>query len=133
MTTQLSTPNKVILSVLALGSIWAAAHGNWRTSLVLGGAVVGALLVIRSARRGRFGDTTRLDIGEPLDERERVMFDRGLAWVGLTAIAIDLGLLLYRPGAGSLEFAGAEWRLVAMCIVWAIANRVQVRRGGSGA
>ena len=33
----------------------------------------------------------------------------------------------------SLEFAGAEWRLVAMCIVWAIANRVQVRRGGSGA
>ena len=115
MTTQLSTPNKVILSVLALGSIWAAAHGNWRTSLVLGGAVVGALLVIRSARRGRFGDTTRL------------------AWVGLTAISIDLGLLLYRLGAGSLEFAGAEWRLVAMCIVWAIANRVQVRRGGSGA
>ena len=88
MTTQLSTPNKVILSVLALGSIWAAAHGNWRTSLVLGGAVVGALLVIRSARRGRFGDTTRLDIGEPLDERERVMFDRGLAWVGLTALSL---------------------------------------------
>jgi hypothetical protein len=133
MTTRLSTPNKVILSVIALGSIWAAARGNWAMGLVLAAVVVGALLVIRSARQGRFSDTTRLDIGEPLDERERVMFDRGLAWVGLTAIAIEMGTLLYRLGAGSRDFAGADWRLVALCIVWAIANRVQVRRGGTGA
>ena len=61
-----------------------------------------------------------------------ILFGCGLAWQA-QAQEITLRHELEGKALDILEFAGAEWRLVAMCIVWAIANRVQVRRGGSGA
>ena len=116
------------------GGVWAAIHGRWVLVAFIVVGLAYAVWAIRASLRGRTTDTGRLDIGQPTDERDRLLLDRALAAVGLAALAFECGLFLYGVG-GPDPASGADsgLRFAGLCLVWIIANRVVVRRDATRA
>ena len=135
MFSTLSPANRVFITIFVVGGVWAAWHRQWT---LVGAVAVGltfAALSIRAASRGVTSDTTRLDTAQPADERDRLLLDRALAVVGLAAIALQAIEFLYWAGGPNAATRSAEpgWRLVLLCAIWIVANRLVVRRSALGA
>lgn len=120
--------NRCALAILLAGAVWSCVRGRWSvTTLAVAGGLY-AMWAIWQAQRGQTSDTARLDAAQPVDERDRELFDRALAWVGGFAVILELGIFLWRVGGGFADDWGASTRLPLLCVVWIIANRVVVRR-----
>ena len=129
MITSTSVFNRLALGVLLAGAVWSGVHGRWPVVVL---SIVGGLYAIWAiwqVNRGQTSDVSRLDSAQPLDERDRALLDRALAWVGGFAVLLELGIFLWRLGAGFADDWGSSVRLPLLCAVWLVANRVVVRRG----
>lgn len=133
MTTHISLLNRIFIVVFVIGGIWAAIHGRWSLVVLVALGLTYAASTILRASRGSLSDTARLDIGQPADERDRLLLDRALAAVGLAALVIECALFLYRAGGPDPATAATESgiRLAGLALVWVIANRVLVRRSAT--
>ena len=129
MLTHVSTLNRIFVALFLAGGVWAAIHGRWLLVAFIVVALAYAMWAIRASLRGRTTDTGRLDIGQPTDERDRLLLDRALAAVGLAALAFECGLFLYGVG-GPDPAAGAPSGLpfAGLCLVRIIPHPVVVRR-----
>mgnify|MGYP001457267179 CR=1 FL=1 len=135
MKTAISPINRIGFVLFPLGAIWAAAHGQWVLAAALAAAAAWGVWAALGARRGRLSELTRLDAGQPSDERDQNMLDRSLAAVGVFAIGLELAQFLYWAGAGRTgdQTMWSGIRLAALSIVWIVANRVVLHRGNAGA
>lgn len=134
MLTHVSTLNRIFVALFLAGGVWAAIHGRWVLVAFIVVGLAYAVWAIEASLRGRTTDTGRLDIGQPTDERDRLLLDRALAAVGLAALAFECGLFLYGVG-GPDPASGADsgLRFAGLCLVWIIAIRVVVRRDATRA
>lgn len=107
MLTHVSTLNRIFVALFLAGGVWAAIHGRWVLVAFIVVGLAYAVWAIRASLRGRTTDTGRLDIGQPTDERDRLLLDRALAAVGLAALAFECGLFLYGVG-GPDPASGAD-------------------------
>lgn len=127
---RISTFNVLYLAVLGLGGVWCAVEGVWTMAVVfLGVAVVLGVVIVRSLHGGGT-DTKRLDAVQPFDEREQAASTWALAVVGQAALlgltAVFVGLVATDAGPALLPVA---FGLMALAVVWGVANRLAVRRG----
>ncbi|NHA69669.1 hypothetical protein [Phycicoccus flavus] len=126
---RISTFNLLYLTVLTVGGLWCLVVGVWTMGVVLVGMAVVLGIVIGRSRRGAGTDTGRVDAVQPYDERERAASTWAFAVVGQAALigltAVFVGLVATDTGPGLLPVALG---LVALAVVWGVANRVAVRR-----
>lgn len=135
MVKHISVINRIFFGIFLVGIVWASLHQRWHIVVVGVAGLAYAGWAIWASLRGQISDTSRLDIGQPTDERDRVLLSQALAIVGVAALALEAAIFLYRAGGpdtgqGVVESA---LRFVALCVVWLVANRVVVRRGTVGA
>jgi len=123
----ISTVNIALAGTLLAGAIATALAHNWFASFVFvagGVAGVGAALY---ARRPSSRDITRLNAIEYRDERDRLLAKQGFAAVGAAALILSfLEFVLALIFDQIVDLAAAQ--VVILCIVWAIANSIAVRR-----
>jgi hypothetical protein len=129
-----STPNALLISVFLLGAAVAAVAGSWPEAVVLAFAGVFGLGYARYARRPTSRDLTRLNAIEYRDERDERLAHAGFAVVGAFALALAVAEFVLVSILADDHAAGPELRLfvsaqlLALAVVWSIANWVAVRR-----
>ncbi len=131
MKTKLSLANRVFFPVFLAGTAWSAWNHQWAVAAALLCGLGYTAWAIRGAARGTVGELTRLDAGQPVDERDRLLQDRALSIVGVFAIAMAAAEFFYRiggPEAGR-NMGEAAFRLAFLSLVWLVANRVVLRQG----
>ena len=121
--------NRILITVLALGGAWCVAARVWPLGVVLVAAAVIMGVVTLRAAGGRGSDTMRLDAVQPYDEREQAASEWSFAVVGRIAI---VGLVTVFVVQGATRDGRVDpvvtLVLVTLCLVWAGAIRVAVRR-----
>lgn len=123
----LSLVNAIMVATFLVASVVLAVAGNVRMALFVayfGFAVLGVALY---ARRPDSRDVTRLNAIEYRDERDRSLAKEGFAAVGVAALIIALGsfiVMVVMEQVSSYLMAA----LLALVVVWGVANSVAVRR-----
>lgn len=123
----ISTINIVLVSTLLAGAIVTALTQNWFSAILLLIAGLFGLGGALYARRPNSRDITRLNAIEYRDERDRLLAKQGFAAVGAAALilaVIELVLALIFNQLVAVACA----QLIALCIVWGIANSIAVKR-----
>ncbi|GGL42845.1 hypothetical protein H9L10_10915 [Phycicoccus endophyticus] len=126
---QLTWFNRILLAVVVAGGLWCTATGVWWFAAGLLGTAAALGVVLWRAVRGRGSDTRRLDAAQPFDEREHAASTWSFAVVGRTAIVALVAAVVVqaatRDGRVDATLASA---LVLVCLVWATAIRLALRR-----
>lgn len=126
---RISTFNLLYLALFVGGGLWCLVAGVWTMGVVLLAVAVLLGAVIARSRRGAGSDTERLNAVQPYDEREQAASTWAFAVVGQAALlgltAVFIGLVA--TGAGP-EMLPVALGLLALAVVWGVANRVAVRR-----
>lgn len=123
-----SLVNLILAAVLLAAGVAQALAENWWLAFVFAAVAVVCLASALYARRADSRDITRVNALEYRDERDRVIAREGFSIVGASALILTGAEIL-----GSSIF-GPEYtwlfalQLIALCVVWAIANQVSVAR-----
>ena len=122
--------NLVAFALAAIAAVTSVATGNpWGGLFIL----VAGLYVVVAARLARRPDSTdliRINALEYRDERDRVLARDGLATVGGAALLLGFVEFIVAIAVGQSVFILlASAQVVAISIVWGVANTRAVRRG----
>ena len=123
----ISPINIVLVSTLFAGAIVTALTQNWLGAILL---LVGGIFGLSGAlyaRRPSSRDITRLNAIEYRDERDRVLAKQGFAAVGAASLILSVIEVVFAIIFNQLV-AVACAQLIALCIVWGIANSIAVKR-----
>lgn len=124
-------PMNLIAFLLAAGAAVASvATGNPWGGVCIGAAGVYVLIAARLARRAGSTDLARINALEYRDERDRVLARDGLATVGGAALLLGFVEFIVAIAVGQTTFVLlASAQVVAIAVVWGVANLRAVRRG----
>ncbi len=115
--------NGLLLSILTFGVVWSAVHRQGPAVMVLSVALLYLGFATRRSLRRTNSDMERIDAAQPSDEREKLLVELALAWVGKAAVALELALVVWQAGLGTLV-PDSAWRLIVYSAVWGFANRM---------
>lgn len=122
--------NLVAFGLAAIAAVASVATGNpWGGLFIF---IAGAYVVIaaRLARRSDSTDLIRINALEYRDERDRTLARDGLATVGGAALLLGFVEFIVAIAVGEPAFILlASAQVVAIAIVWGVANARAVRRG----
>lgn len=124
----ISTTNIVVVSTLLAGAIAAALTQNWFGAILLLAGGLFGLGAALYARRPNSRDITRLNAIEYRDERDRVLAMQGFATVGAAALILSVIEVVFAIVFFNQLVVVACAQLIALCIVWGIANSNAVKR-----
>ncbi len=108
--------------------------GSWSEAGLLAAVGIAVLVMALHARRPNCGDITRVNAIEYRDERDRLLAQHGFSAVGVAALIVSaIEFVAITVLAGPLGWPPAiellpASQLVLLCIVWATANSIAVRR-----
>lgn len=128
---RISRTNAVLAVLVVIGAGISAAAGELVAAAVL--AVAGAAIVVSAMRaRSSGSDVARLHTGELVDERDRQLFTRVMAAVGVVSLVTTYlawigGMLLLEPW--SFGWAALLGLVLVQALTWIIAGAVVARRG----
>lgn len=124
----ISTANTVLVSTFVVGAVTSGLMHNWFIAILLLAVGIGGLLSAMYARRPNSKDVTRLNAIEYRDERDRLLATSGFAAVGAAALIISVLELVLAAVLFQQLIRLACAQMLALCIVWGVANSAAVKR-----
>ena len=110
------------------GAIAAALTQNWFGAILLLAVGLFGFTAALYARRPNSRDITRLNAIEYRDERDRTLAKQGFAAVGAAALILTVLEVVLATVFFNQLVAIACAQLLALCIVWGVANSNAVKR-----
>ncbi|BDZ48283.1 hypothetical protein GCM10025867_05240 [Frondihabitans sucicola] len=121
--------NVVVIAVFGVSAVTVLIGGQLFTGLYLAVATVYLYGAMLYARRGDSSEVQRVNALEYRDERDRMIARNGFSVVGAAALALAaVQILVASVWVHEIVLLAAAW-LLALCIVWGVANSVSARRG----
>ena len=130
-----SRTNAVLVGVVLAGTVVTAIAGSWYEAGLLAAVGIAVLAMAVYARRPNSRDITRVNAIEYRDERDKQIAQAGFAAVGAVALVLSvIGVVLVVALADEYDSVAAAkpflvGQLLALCVVWGVANFVAARRG----
>jgi accessory gene regulator protein AgrB len=123
----ISTVNTILVLTFFAASVVLAVLGNVGMALLMAYFGVVGLAVALYARRPDSRDITRLNAIEYRDERDKSLASQGFAAVGVAALIIVFASFIVMMLAQQVDWYVLSV-LLALLVVWGVANSVAVRR-----